>query len=177
MHIWENAMIPSRALESADTELDGLPEDVDVRVIALVDTWYDAWTQTGVNSVPSRAILNAERLIRWRDEISVYEYLPVRNDFLVRIDAPSIVAATGENFQGSTPREIDLKYGTCLMAALLKTMYEKRPTFHYVNVAGNHAKHRHWLRVLLPAQTMDQFGDPIYQVLGARFPYEPMHYI
>ncbi len=170
-------MTLSRLLESSDVELGGLPDDVDFKVIALVDAWYNALAQSEVNGVPPRTVLSAERLSMWRDHISIYEYLPIKNDFLVRIDASAIIAASGESFQGTTPREIDLKYGTCLMAALLKTMKERRPTFHYVRLVRHHDKQRQWLRILLPTQTTDQFGDPVCQVLGARFPYEPIHYI
>ncbi|MHC8493952.1 hypothetical protein ACTU44_14720 [Thalassospira sp. SM2505] len=168
-------MTSSRVLESSDTELEGLPDHTDARVISLVDTWYDAVMHAGGEGIPTRSILSAERLSRWRDDISIYEYLPIKNDFLIRIDAPSFVAASGESFQGTTPREIDLKYGTCLMAALLKTLNEKRPTFHYIQLVGQYGKCRQWLRVLLPARTTDQCGDPIFQVLGARFPCEPIH--
>ncbi|RCK33857.1 hypothetical protein TH19_16770 [Thalassospira profundimaris] len=170
-------MTASYLLDATDTELDRLPDNVDSSIITLVDLWYDAFAQAGSETIPSRTILRAERLRQWRDDICLYEYLPVKNDFLVRIDAPSIVALNGESFQGSTPREIDLKYGTCLMAALHKTLKTKRPTFHYVHLIGPHGNRRQWLRVLMPAQTVDHLGDPVFQVLGVRFEYEPMHYI
>lgn len=165
------------ALDSSETELDGLPDDVDFNVVALVDAWYAAFDQSPEVDIPPRSVLTAERLSRWRDDITLYEYLPVKDDFLVRIDAPSIVSLNGESFQGSTPREIDLKYGTCLTAALYKTLRLKKPTFYYVSIPDSQGARRQWLRVLLPAQTVDHFGDPIYQVLGVRFAYEPVHYI
>lgn len=164
-------------LESTDVELSGLPDDIDTSIICFVDAWYDAHAQMEDGAVPTRKVLSAERLRQWRDDICIYEYQPVRKDFLVRIDAPSIVANNGESFQNSTPREIDLKYGTCLMAALLKTMRQKKPTFHYVRIVSAAGEPRQWLRVLLPVQTFDRFGDPIDQVLGVRFAYEPMHCI
>lgn len=170
-------MAALKTLESLETQLDGLPDDVDFNVVAFVDAWYAALEQTPGSEIPSRSVLNAERLSRWRDEITLYEYLPVKDDFLIRIDAPSIVALNGESFQGSTPREIDLKYGTCLTAALFRTLRIKQPTFYFVSLADLQGKRRQWLRILLPAQTIDQFDDPIYQVLGVRFRYEPIHYI
>ncbi|MEQ8393516.1 MAG: hypothetical protein RIB30_21210 [Thalassospira sp.] len=163
--------------DSAEIELDGLAEDVDPNVVALVDAWLEASAQCAENDVPPRSVLTAERLGKWRDDISIYEFQPVKNDFLVRIDAPSIITLSGESFQGTTPREIDLKYGTNLMGALFRTMNEKRPTFQYVNLINAYGKQRHWLRILLPTRTVDQFNDPVHQVLGARFNYEPVHYI
>lgn len=160
-----------------EIELDGLPDDIDHNVVALVDAWFEAFSQCQENEVPWRSVLTAERLNKWRDDISIYEFLPIKNDFLVRIDAPAIIALSGESFQGTTPREIDLKYGTNLMAALFKAMHEKRPVFHHVSAIGRDGARHQKLRILLPAQTIDQFHDTVYQVLGARFHYEPVHYI
>lgn len=170
-------MAELKSLESSETQLDGLPDDVDFNVVAFVDAWYAALEQSPDKDMPLRSVLNAERLSRWRDEITLYEYQPIKDDFLIRIDAPSIVALNGESFQGSTPREIDLKYGTCLTAALFRTLRIKQPTFYFVSLADLQGKRRQWLRILLPAQTVDQFNDPVYQVLGVRFRYDPMHYI
>ncbi len=164
-------------LESTDVELSGLPDDIDKSIICFVDAWRDACAQMENGALPTRTVLSAERLRQWRDDICIYEYQPIREDFLVRIDAPSIIENNGESFQNSTPREIDLKYGTCLMAALLKTMRQKKPTFHYVRIVSASGEPRQWLRVLLPVQTFDRFGDPIDQILGVRFAYEPMHCI
>lgn len=169
---WRHGMI-----ETSDVELSDLPDDIDRDIVAFVDMWYEAHAEMAGGEVPTRKVLSADRLSKWRDDICIYEYLPVREDFLVRIDAPSVVAINGESFQNGTPREIDLKFGTCLMAALLKTLRQKRPTFHYVRVVSEGGQPRQWLRVLLPVQTLDRRGNPIDQVLGVRFAYEPVHCI
>tara|TARA_E500000318_G_scaffold54591_1_gene50850 strand:- start:872 stop:1369 length:498 start_codon:yes stop_codon:yes gene_type:complete len=164
-------------VESPEIELDRLPDDIDHNIVELVDTWYAALAKTRDGEMPSRTVLSADHFSRWRDDISIYEYQPAKDDFLIRLDAPSMIAARGESFLGSTPREIDLKFGTCLLAALRKTLKERRPTFFYVNLFGPQGEHGKWLRILLPAQTKDQHGNPVQQVLGARFAYEPKRYI
>jgi hypothetical protein len=163
-------------LESPEIELDRLPDGVDHTVVALLDAWFEARAEAPDGELPSRAVLNAGRLELWRDNISIYEYLPDRDDFLIRLDAPTMIEARGESFFGSTPREIDLKFGTCLMVALRKALEEKRPTFYHVNLFGLKIPDQHWLRILLPAQTTDQNRKPVYQVLGARFRYWPVDY-
>ncbi|MBC06992.1 hypothetical protein [Thalassospira sp.] len=161
--------------DASDIELAQLPDGVDGNIRAFVDSWYEALGDCREGELPSRAILNAQRLARWRDDISIYEFQPEKDDFLIRLSAPSSIESTGENFQGSTPRVIDLKYGTFLMQALRKTLQIKRPTFHHISVDGLNGERQYWLRVLLPCQTSDHFAAPVYQVLGARFASIPMH--
>ncbi|WP_052657405.1 hypothetical protein [Thalassospira sp. HJ] len=161
--------------DASDIELASLPDGIDGNIRALVDAWYEALGGCDANEVPSRSVLTAERLGRWRDHISIYEYQPEKDDFLVRLSAPSIVEASGESFQGTTPRAIDLKYGTCLMPALRKTLEIKRPTFHHISVDGPNGERQYWIRILLPAQTSDHFQAPVYQILGARFACVAMH--
>lgn len=162
-------------LGTSEVELERLPDGIDDNIIALVDFWYAALGRKEDDGLPSRTVLSGDRLGRWRDDISIYEYQPERDDFLVRLVAPNIVYARGESFQGGTPRAIDMKYGTCLTAGLHKTLKQKRPTFHHISTDGLSGETRHWMRILLPAQTLDRFQVPVRQVLGAQFSCAPMY--
>ncbi|HBN47908.1 MAG TPA: hypothetical protein DD465_01590, partial [Thalassospira sp.] len=109
------------------------------------------------------------------DDITIYEYMPIKEDFVVRIDAPSIVSLNRESFQRASPREIDMKYGTCLTAALFNTMMCGEPKFYHVTLAVR--TDQHWLRVLLPVRTRNRDRDLIDQILGIRFDYECQYHI
>ncbi|WP_404420296.1 hypothetical protein [Thalassospira australica] len=156
--------------ETTDFELDELPENIGPHVTDLIRVWHEARAEDLTQIVPSRDILTAERLRRWIDDITIYEYMPLKEDFVVRIDAPSIVALNGESFQRASPREIDMKYGSCLTAALFNTMMCGEPTFYHVTLAVR--ADQHWLRVLLPVRTRNRDGHPVDQIFGARFDYE-----
>ncbi len=161
--------------ETTDFELDELPENIGPHVADLVRLWHEARAEDPGQIVPSRDILSAERLHRWLDDITIYEYMPIKEDFVVRIDAPSIVSLNRESFQRASPREIDMKYGTCLTAALFNTLMCGEPKFYHVTLAVR--ADQHWLRVLLPVRTRNRDGDLIDQILGIRFDYECQYHI
>ncbi|AJD52360.1 MULTISPECIES: hypothetical protein [Thalassospira] len=161
--------------ETTDFELDELPENIGPHVADLVRLWHEARAEDPEQIVPSRDILSAERLHRWLDDITIYEYMPIKEDFVVRIDAPSIVSLNRESFQRASPREIDMKYGTCLTAALFNTMMCGEPKFYHVTLAVR--ADQHWLRVLLPVRTRNRDRDLIDQILGIRFDYECQYHI
>ncbi|MCC9623127.1 hypothetical protein LPB41_15655 [Thalassospira sp. MA62] len=155
--------------EFFDIELESLPEDTDPLVFNLVDLWGAACADLSDAEVPSRLMLDGERLGRWRDHISIYEFLPDKNDFLIRIEGAMAIEMSGDNFKNTTPREIDLKFKTNLMSALRHTLSCKRPTFYRVRVMNARNEMCSWLRVLLPVQTQDRQNQPVSQVLGACF--------
>ncbi|WP_417833928.1 hypothetical protein [Thalassospira xiamenensis] len=161
--------------ETTDFELDELPENIGPHVADLVRLWHEARAEDPEQIVPSRDILSAERLHRWLDDITIYEYMPIKEDFVVRIDAPSIVSLNRESFQRASPREIDMKYGTCLTAALFNTMMCGEPKFYHVTLAVR--ADQHWLRVLLPVRTRNRDRDLVDQILGIRFDYECQYHI
>ena len=97
--------------ETTDFELDELPENIGPHVTDLVRVWYEARAEDPKQIVPSRDILTAGRLRPWIDDITIYEYMPLKEDFVVRIDAPSIVALNRESFQRASPREIAVSPG------------------------------------------------------------------
>tara|TARA_B100000674_G_scaffold15482_2_gene11220 strand:- start:10818 stop:11300 length:483 start_codon:yes stop_codon:yes gene_type:complete len=143
-----------------------LPDDTDHRVRAYVETWWDA-ARNG--QVPDRKRLNADVLSQWVDDISIYEYLPDRRDFVIRIDASNIIAVSGECYQGCSPRQIDLDFGTTVYPALLEVVDTGKPAF--CRVGYERASWEEWLRVMLPVRTTDRAGRPIKQVFVSHFLY------
>lgn len=146
-----------------------LPEDIDPRVLALFRVWQDA--RRG-DEVPSRRDLTGEKLRPWIDDISIYEYIPERQDFIVRIDSPNMIAASGENYQGCSSRQIDLDFGTTLHSTLLGVVERKQPCFHMIDIERH--VWEEWVRLLLPVQAHDRSGKVITQVLAAHFYYRAL---
>ncbi|WP_417816181.1 hypothetical protein [Thalassospira alkalitolerans] len=149
-----------------EIRLDHLPEDADGRIFRLFDIWQDACPD---GDIPDRRDLGADRLAPWRDDIGVYEYLPARHDFIIRIDAPNMIAASGENYQGSTPRQIDMDFGTAVFATLCNVIATVAPQFHMIGV--QRVQWENWLRLMLPVRTRCRKGDPVIQVLVVHFLY------
>lgn len=143
-----------------------LPDDADHRVRLYVETW---WAAVRKGSVPDRKRLNADVLSQWIDDISIYEYLPKKRDFIIRIDAPNIIAASGECYQGCSPRQIDLDFGTTVYAALLDVIDNGKPAF--CRVGYERYGWEEWLRVMLPVQSTDRTGKPVKQVFVSHFHY------
>ncbi|OSQ31182.1 hypothetical protein [Thalassospira sp. MCCC 1A03138] len=161
--------------EAADFKLEELPGDVGDHVIELVELWHAAHQENPDEILPTRDVLSAERLRPWVDDISIYEYQSLKDDFLILIHAASAVRLYRESFQRASPREIDMKYGSCLSAALFDTMMRGNPTFHYVSF--DMYPDQHWIRVLLPVRTRDQDGNTIDQIFGVLFEYEYQYQI
>ncbi|MFV1850026.1 MAG: hypothetical protein ACMZ66_04855 [Thalassospira sp.] len=143
-----------------------LPDDTEHRVRAYYETWCEAATGGGV---PDRKVLSVDRLAPWLDDISIYEYIPRKRDFVVRIDAPNIVEASGESYLGCSPRQIDLDFGTTMHATLLGVIDDRRPAFHRVGLERKIWEE--WLRIMLPVRTTDRDENPILQVFVSHFFY------
>ena len=143
-----------------------LPDDTDCHVRA----YYEAWCSAVRNgNVPDRKVLSGDVLAPWIDDICIYEYLPQKRDFVIRIDAPNIIAASGEDYQGCSPRQIDLDFGTTLHTTLLGVVDRGEPVFHLI---GYERKvWEEWLRLLLPVRATDRQGKVISQVLVTHFFY------
>ena len=149
-----------------ETRLNRLPEDVPDRVHKLFDVWRAA---TCGNALPDRKDLSSDTLSLWINDIGIYEYLPDRRDFVVRIDAPNMIAASGENYQGCSPHQIDLDFGTRVHATLLDVIDSRQPAFHIIGVERK--VWEEWVRLLLPVQTRDRAGKAVLQILVAHFFY------
>lgn len=143
-----------------------LPDDTEHRVRAYYETWREA--AVGV-AVPDRRVLSGDILAPWIDDISIYEYIPHKRDFVIRIDAPNIVAVSGESYLGCSPRQIDLDFGTTMHATLLGVIDDRRPAFHRVGLERK--VWEEWLRLMLPVRTIDRAGDPVLQVFVSHFFY------
>ncbi|BDW88656.1 hypothetical protein [Thalassospira tepidiphila] len=143
-----------------------LPDDTDYRVRAYVEIWWDA-ARNG--QIPDRKRLNADVLSQWIDDICIYEFLPEKRDFIIRIDAPNIIAASGECYQGCSPRQIDLDFGTTVYPTLLEVIDTGKPAFH--RVGHERMVWEEWLRIMLPVQTTDRAGKVIKQVFVTHFLY------
>ncbi|MDG4719414.1 hypothetical protein [Thalassospira aquimaris] len=143
-----------------------LPGDTDNHVRAYYKAWCDA---VRGNNVPDRKVLSSDVLAPWIDDICIYEYLPHKRDFVIRIDAPNIIAASGEVYRGCSPRQIDLDFGTTLLATLLDVIDRGQPVFHKI---GYERKiWEEWLRLLLPVTATDRQGKVISQVFVTHFFY------
>jgi hypothetical protein len=143
-----------------------LPNDTDHRVRAYFNTWRAA----AVNGqIPDRKDLTGAVLEPWIDDISIYEYVAARRDFVVRIDAPNIVEASGENYQGCSARQIDLDFGTTVHPTLLEIVETGQPTFHRVGLERR--VWEEWLRLMLPVRTVDREGQLLHQVFVSHFFY------
>ncbi|MEQ9346714.1 MAG: hypothetical protein RIG26_09755 [Thalassospira sp.] len=149
-----------------EVRIPHLPDDVDHRVRAYFETWHNA--KHG-DAVPHRKVLNGDVLAAWVDDISIYEYLPKKRDFIIRIDGPNIIAASGESYLGCSPRQIDLDYGTTTHATLLGVIDEGKPAFHRVGLELK--VWEEWLRLMLPVRTSDRDGSMIQQVFVSHFFY------
>jgi len=149
-----------------EVEIPQLPDDVEHRVRAYFETWHNA--MSGGN-IPMRKVLNGDVLAAWVDDISIYEYLPKKRDFIIRIDAPNIIAASGECYLGCSPRQIDLDFGTTMHATLLGVVDEQKPAFYRVGLERK--VWEEWLRLMLPVRTTDRNGHLIKQVFVSHFFY------
>jgi hypothetical protein len=147
-----------------EVRIPHLPDDTDHRVRAYVEIWWDA-ARNG--QVPSRKRLHTDVLSQWIDDISIYEYLPEKRDFIIRIDAPNIIAASGECYLGCSPRQIDLDFGTTVYPTLLEVIASGKPAFHRVRL--ERTTWEEWLRIMLPVQTSDRSGKVIQQVFVSHF--------
>ncbi|MHC8493953.1 hypothetical protein ACTU44_14725 [Thalassospira sp. SM2505] len=143
-----------------------LPDDTDSHVRAYYETWREA-ARNG--SVPDRRVLTSDVLSPWLDDICIYEYLPQKRDFVIRIDAPNIIAASGETYLGCSPRQIDLDFGTTLHAVLLEVIDNGAPAIH--RIGYERRVWEEWLRLLLPVTTSDRQGGVIHQVFVTHFLY------
>ncbi|MAZ31974.1 MAG: hypothetical protein CMO06_10460 [Thalassospira sp.] len=150
-----------------EIRLDDLPDDVDGHVSQLLALWQDACRG---GDIPDRGELSCEVLSAWRDDIGIYEYQPDRNDFLIRIDAPNMIAASGENYQGSTPRQIDLDFGTAVYPTLCEVVRTGQAQIHMIGV--ERIEWENWLRLMLPVRTRCRKGTPVIQVLVVHFLYK-----
>lgn len=149
-----------------EVRIPHLPDDTAHRVRAYVETWWDAARD---GQVPDRKVLSGDVLSQWVDDISIYEYLPEKHDFVIRIDAPNIIAASGENYQGCSPRQIDLDFGTTVYPTLLEVIDQEKPAFH--KVGYERLVWEEWLRLMLPVQTRDKAGNRVQQVFVSHFLY------
>lgn len=149
-----------------EVRISDLPKDADPHVLTYVDTW---WNAARDGQVPHRKFLSGDVLSRWVDDISIYEYLPAKRDFVIRIDAPNIIAASGESYQGCSPRQIDLDFGTAVHPTLLEVIDQGEPMFH--RVGYERLVWEEWLRLMLPVQTTDKEGRPVQQVFVSHFLY------
>lgn len=149
-----------------EVRIPHLPDDTDHRVRAYVEIW---WNAAHNGEVPDRKRLNADVLSQWIDDIGIYEFLPEKRDFVIRIDGPNIIAASGECYQGCSPRQIDLDFGTTVYQSLLEVVDSGKPSFHLVGY--QRMVWETWLRVMLPVQTTDRSGKVIKQVFVSHFLY------
>ncbi|KEO53783.1 hypothetical protein [Thalassospira permensis] len=147
-----------------EIRLDDLPDDVDGQVSRLLALWQDACRD---GDIPDRRDLDSDMLAPWCDDIGIYEYQPDRNDFVIRRDAPNMIAASGENYQGSTPRQIDLDFGTTVYPTLCEVIKTGQAQIHMIGV--ERAQWENWLRLMLPVRTRCRKGDPVIQVLVVHF--------
>lgn len=150
-----------------EIRLDELPEDAGGHISQLFGLWQGACRN---GDIPDRCDLNADILAPWRDDIGIYEYQPDRNDFVIRIDAPNMIAASGENYQGSTPRQIDLDFGTAVYPTLCEVVRTGLPQIHMIGV--ERIEWENWLRLMLPVRTRCRKGAPVIQVLVVHFLYK-----
>lgn len=149
-----------------EVRLNSLPDDVSEHVRKLFEIWQAAHRG---DALPDRHALNCDKLGPWVDDIGVYEYLPESRDFVIRVDAATMIDASGTNYKGCSPRQIDLDYGTALMATLLEVIETKQPVFHIIGVTRK--VWEEWVRLLLPVQTFDGSGKVILQIFVVHFIY------
>ncbi|HAY48859.1 hypothetical protein [uncultured Thalassospira sp.] len=149
-----------------EIEIPHLPEDTESRVRAYYEVWQAA---AKGGKVPDRKVLNGHVLAPWVDDICIYEYLPQKRDFIIRIDAPNIIEASGEDYHGCSPRQIDLDFGTTLHATLLEVIDHGKPAFH--RIGYERKVWEEWLRLLLPVRATDRQGRVIDQVFVTHFFY------
>ncbi|WP_339857597.1 PAS domain-containing protein [Thalassospira alkalitolerans] len=147
--------------------LDKLPDNAPQAACDLLDFWHRSRQEDGL---PSRTEFSPVHLGPWLDDISIYEYVPSKNDFQIVIDGENIVKMMGEDWRGGYAREIDFRSDTSIHSALSVVRETEQPQIHLI-----HIFRKDWsrgVRLLMPVLRPCVGKKDVLQVFMAVFPIE-----
>ena len=162
-----NVMAKLGGERDREIPLTYLDDDAPPAAQALLDFW-NAHASEG--NLPTRSDFQPDNLIPWIDDISIYEYVPEKDDFQIRLEDENIIALTGENWRGAFAREVDCRFSSGLHAAMTAVRTTLRPQIHHLRIFQ-----REWqsgIRLLLPVLLQKPDKEDIIQIFLAIFPVD-----
>lgn len=125
---------PLRLAKNASARLDDEGSGLNPLAVSLLRFWYAHRLDTGL---PDRRTFDPAGMATWLGYISIYEYIPEREDFRNRLEGSFTVDKTGENWTGRYASEVDSKFGSRFLAELLETRSQRAPRIDLIQIFQN----------------------------------------
>ncbi|MBC06993.1 PAS domain-containing protein [Thalassospira sp.] len=154
-------------IEEKEVPQDVLGDDAPAKAHGLLAFWK---SHAIAGNLPTRDDFSPDHLAPWIEDISIYEYVPDKDDFQILLEGENIVALTGEDWRGAFAREIDCHYSTSLHAAMTTARVTGAPQIHHLQIFQ-----KEWqsgLRLLLPVTLQKSGKEDVLQVFLAIFPID-----
>ncbi|KJE37074.1 hypothetical protein UF64_01730 [Thalassospira sp. HJ] len=159
-------LLPSTVQEK-EIPQDTLDETAPAKAHDLLAFWHK---HASKRQLPTRGDFRPGNLGPWIEDISIYEYVPEKDDFQIRLEGENIVALTGEDWRGAFACEVDSHFSTSLHAAMTMVRMTGEPQLHHLQVFQ-----KDWqsaIRLLLPVLLQKPGKEDVLQVFLAIFPID-----
>ncbi|NIY74045.1 PAS domain-containing protein [Thalassospira sp. HF15] len=159
-------MEPS-AVQEKEISQDELEDNVPAKARELLAFWNK---HASGRQLPTRGDFRPGNLRAWIEDISIFEYIPEKDDFQIRIEGENIAALTGEDWRGGFARELDSQFSTSLHASMTVLRMTGKPKLHHLQVFKSDWHNA--IRLLLPVLLRKPGKEDVLQVFLAIFPIE-----
>lgn len=154
---------PTHLAKNASARLDVDDEALNPLVGSLLEFWHENRLDTGL---PDRNAFDPARMTDWLGYISVYEYVPAKDDFRNRLEGSYVADLTGENWTGQCASAVDAKFGGRFLTELQEIRRTRMPSVDLIQVFQN--DYGMAIRAMLPvSSTSTGEADQIFVAIFA----------